>query len=66
MDLFMQQAEWDKDFEDRLMKLIHDEDKADWRVMTMACCDNLQILKESLNVMHDMSQMMTTYYREKV
>lgn len=30
----------------------------------MALHDNLHVLKESLDIMHDMNQTMTTYYRE--
>lgn len=65
VDSIGQQADQDEDFEERLLKLMHDATEADRRVMTTAFRDNPQVLRESLNVMHDMSQTMTTYYRGK-
>lgn len=44
---------------------MHKQAEADLRVMPTTFSENLQLLKPPLEVICDMSQAMTTYYREK-
>lgn len=44
---------------------MHNETEADQRVMATAFWENLQVLRESVNVICDMSQMMIAYYKKR-